>query len=463
MRNMLVKDILNATNGNLLIGKLEDECINFSKDTRTINEGDVFVGIKGENFDGSLLYREAFEKGAKTCILQDIEISNDDIKKYSDRNIIIVEDTLIAIGKIAEYKRNLYDIPVIAITGSVGKTSTKDIIANVVSQKYNVLKTQGNLNNAIGLPFTILQLKDHDALVVEMGMNHFGEIDYLSNIAKPTIAVITNIGTSHIGNLGSRENILKAKLEILNGMKDNGTIIINNDNDLLNKWNKTGIKYKKITYGIEEKSDIMAYDISIEESYSKYNTIFDGDKYCIEVPVSGKHFIYNSLCSIAVGKALNIEMELIKKGIKEFELTRRRMDLQKIDNDITVINDSYNASYDSMKAALEYLNEIKGNKKIAVLGDMLELGEYSERLHRLVGNEVSKNNIDLLIVVGELAKKYIAEEAKENGMNPNNVYTCNNNEEAYKILKEKMEKNDIVLLKASNALNLSEILEMLRK
>lgn len=463
MRNMLVKDILNATNGNLLIGKLEDECINFSKDTRTINEGDVFVGIKGENFDGSLLYREAFEKGAKTCILQDIEISNDDIKKYSDRNIIIVEDTLIAIGKIAEYKRNLYDIPVIAITGSVGKTSTKDIIANVVSQKYNVLKTQGNLNNAIGLPFTILQLKDHDALVVEMGMNHFGEIDYLSNIAKPTIAVITNIGTSHIGNLGSRENILKAKLEILNGMKDNGTIIINNDNDLLNKWNKTDIKYKKITYGIEEKSDIMAYDISIEESYSKYNTIFDGDKYCIEVPVSGKHFIYNSLCSIAVGKALNIEMELIKKGIKEFELTRRRMDLQKIDNDITVINDSYNASYDSMKAALEYLNEIKGNKKIAVLGDMLELGEYSERLHRLVGNEVSKNNIDLLIVVGELAKKYIAEEAKENGMNPNNVYTCNNNEEAYKILKEKMEKNDIVLLKASNALNLSEILEMLRK
>ena len=462
MKKIFIKDILNCTNGKLLVGNLEDECIDFSKDTRQIKNGDVFVGIKGENFDSNLLYKEAFEKGAKTCILQNVEISDEEIQKYKDKNIIIVEDTILAIGKIAKYKRSLYDIPVVAVTGSVGKTSTKDIIASVVSQKYNVLKTQGNLNNDIGLPFTILSLKDENALVVEMGMNHFNEIDYLTNIAKPTIAVITNVGTSHIGNLGSRENILKAKLEILNGLKENGYIIINNDNDLLNKWNKEDTKFNKITYGIQEESDIMASEISIMETNSIYNTNIEDKKYEIKVPISGRHFIYNSLSSIAVGKALNIDMNLIIKGIKEFELTKKRMDLEKIKDNITVINDSYNASYDSMKAALEYLNEITGNKKIAVLGDMLELGEYSEDLHRLVGKEVAKNKIDNLVTIGNLAK-YIAEEAISNKMDKNSIYICENNKEAYDIIKKILNKNDVVLLKASNALNLSEILEMLKK
>lgn len=463
MKDILIKDILNVTNGNILIGKLEDKCIDFSKDTRTIKDGDVFVGIKGEKFDGNLLYKDALEKGAKTCILENIEISQEELEKYKDKNIIIVENTIKAIGMIAAYKRSLYDIPVIAITGSVGKTSTKDIIANVVAQKYNVLKTQGNFNNDIGLPFTILQLKEHDALVVEMGMNHFKEIEYLSNIAKPTIAVITNIGTSHIGNLGSRENILKAKLEILEGLKENGTVIINNDNDLLNRWNETCTEFNKVTYGIEKKSNITAFNILIEESSSKYNVIINNKEYNIEVPISGKHFVYNSLSSIAVGMKLNISMELIRKGIKEFQLTKKRMDVQKIDNEVTIINDSYNASYDSVKAALEYLKEIKGNKKIAVLGDMLELGEFSENLHRLVGKEVVKNKIDILITVGKLSKQYIAEEAKLDKMNSDNIYVCDNNIEAYNILKNIIQENDTILLKASNILNLSEILDMLKK
>lgn len=461
MKKVFIKDILKVTNGKLLTGNLEDECIDFSKDTREIKKDDTFVGIKGERFNSNLLYKDALDRGAKTCILQDVEISKEDLEKYKDKNIIIVDNTIEAIGKIAGYKRSLYNIPVIAVTGSVGKTSTKDIIASVVAQKYNVLKTQGNLNNDIGLPFTILGLKEHTALVVEMGMNHFGEIDYLTNIAKPTVAVITNIGTTHIGNLGSRENILKAKLEILNGLQENGTVIINNDTDLLNKWAKADINYKKITYGIEEKSNIMAFNTLVKESYSTYNTVINENKYDIEVPISGKHFIYNSLSSIAVGVALGIDMNLIQKGIKEFELTKKRMDLQKIKNNITVINDSYNASYDSMKAALEYLGEIKGNKKIAVLGDMLELGEYSEKLHRLVGKEVVKNKIDILITIGKQAK-YIAEEAKKENMNKN-IFLCATNKEAYDILKNKMEENDIILLKASNALNLSEILEMLKK
>ena len=231
---MKVKDILKVTNGKLLAGNENIECENFSKDTRTINEGDIYIGIKGEKFDGSKLWDEALEKGAKAVIVENIEIEKDKLQKYADKAIIKVENTLEALYKLAEYKRSLYDIPVIAITGSVGKTSTKDIIANVISTKYKTLKTEGNNNNNIGLPMTILKLKDHEALVVEMGMNHFGEISLLTKIAKPTIAVITNIGTSHIGNLGSRENILKAKLEILEGM-DKPILVINNDNDLLHE------------------------------------------------------------------------------------------------------------------------------------------------------------------------------------------------------------------------------------
>ena len=229
---MKIKDILKVTNGKMLIGDENLVCDSFSKDTRTIQNGDIYIGIKGENFDGNKFWKQALDNGAGGVIIQDVEVSTEELKNYKDKTVIKVEDTLKALYEIAKYKRSLYDIPVVAITGSVGKTSTKDIIASVVSTQYKTLKTEGNNNNNIGLPLTILKLKDHEALVVEMGMNHFGEISLLTDIAKPTLAVITNIGTSHIGNLGSRENILKAKLEILEGMKI-PKIIINNDNSII--------------------------------------------------------------------------------------------------------------------------------------------------------------------------------------------------------------------------------------
>ena len=232
MKDLTVRDILKITDGKLINGNIENVCENFSKDTRTIKKGDIYIGIKGETFDGSEFWKQAIDNGAETVIIENIEITSEEINKYKEKTIIKVKNTLEALYKIAEYKRSLYNIPVIAITGSVGKTSTKDIIASVVKTKFKTLKTEGNNNNNIGLPLTILKLKDHEALVVELGMNHFKEISLLTKIAKPTLSIITNIGTSHIGNLGSRENILKAKLEILEGMKKQ-VIIINNDNDLL--------------------------------------------------------------------------------------------------------------------------------------------------------------------------------------------------------------------------------------
>ncbi len=289
--NISVKDILDITNGKLIGGNKEDICENFCRDSREIKKGDIYLGIKGEIVNGSVYFEQAFEKGAKGAILQDIEITEEQIKKYQNKFIILVEDTIKAMQQIAKYKRNLYDIPVIAITGSVGKTSTKDMVASVVSQKFDTLKTEGNYNNHIGVPLTIFRLKKEEAMVVEMGMNHFGEISTLTNIAKPTIAVITNVGTAHIGILGSRKNILKAKLEILEGLKPGGYVIINNDNDLLHEWyleNKE--KYNIITYGIENESDYMAEDIISKEDGSIYT--LKGKNQKVDVPIPRK-----SLCT----------------------------------------------------------------------------------------------------------------------------------------------------------------------
>lgn len=455
-----VSDIIKSCNANLVMGDKEIICENFSKDTREINVNDVYVGIKGENFDGNTLYEQALEKGAKVCILQNIEVSDEVKNKYPDRAILIVEDTIKALQQIAAYKRSLYNIPVIAVTGSVGKTTARDMIASVVATKFKVLKTQGNLNNHIGLPLTILKLKDHEALVVEMGMNHLGEISVLSKIAKPDIAVITNVGTAHLGNLGSREGILKAKLEILDGLNENGILIINNDNDMLNSWlSKQQNKEKIYTFGIDNKSDVMASNIIIGENYNKFEVINEDKTEEVVLHVAGAHFIQHALAAILVGKKLNIPFTNIKEGLENVELTKGRMEIINIKNNITIISDCYNANYDSMKAAIEHLGRIKDRRRIAILGDMLELGEYSQDLHTKVGEEVVKNKIDLLITVGEMGK-VISDKAKENGIE---VYHFSNNDQALEKIKELIKANDLILVKASNGMKFKYIVDELYK
>ena len=460
MKNLLAKNILEVTGGELIIGEENLVCENFSKDTRAINEGDIYIGIKGEKFDGNLFWKEALEKGASAVIVQDIEFDKKDFEKFIGKTIIKVENTLEALYKISNYKRNLYNIPVIAITGSVGKTSTKDIIGSVIKQKFNTLKTEGNNNNNIGMPFTILKLKDEEAAVLEMGMNHLGEIELLSNIAEPTLSVITNIGTSHIGNLGSRENILKAKLEILSGMKSK-KIVINNDNDLLHNWyleNKE--KMPIITYGIENESDIMAENIELNENGSHFICKYNNEKIKVEVPVGGIHFVYNAMCAIGVGLENKIEIRDILYGIKSMELTKKRMDIIELKNGVKLLNDTYNASFESMQASLKYLESFKENRKIAVLGDMFELGEYAKLLHEKVGKAVVDSKIDLLICTGENAR-YISQEAKEQGMDSNNILYFNSKEEIIKYIPKIWKTGDIILLKASNGMKFFEIVDKL--
>lgn len=458
MEKLKVEDIVNVTNGSLIIGDKNLECENFCRDTRAIKKGDVFIGIKGENFDGNLLWKEALENGASCIIVQSIDFEKENLKQFDGKTIIKVNDSMEALYQIAKFKRSLYDIPVIAITGSVGKTSTKDIVANVVEQKYKTLKTIGNNNNNIGLPFTILRLKDEEAIVLEMGMNHLGEISLLTSIAKPDICVITNIGTSHIGNLGSRENILKAKLEILEG-NENPKVIINNDNDLLHKWYEENKEdYNIQTYGIENKGDVYATNIILNNESSNFECIAENEQVNINVPVGGEHFVLNSMCAILVGRALNIKFSDIKDGIEKFELTKKRMDITELKNGVKIINDAYNASLESMQATLKYLSKFKNNRKIAVLGDMFELGEFSKELHQKVGQEVVKSDIDILICSGKNAKSIVSA-AKDEGMHEQNIYYFENKNEIIKLLEKIIKNGDIILFKASNGMKFFELAE----
>ena len=460
MKFLKVENIIKVTKGVLIQGDKNFECENFSRDTRNIKKDDTFIGIKGENFDGNTLWKEALDNGAKVVIVQDINFEHENLEKYKDKIIIKVQDTRKALIEIATLKRALYgkDLKVIGVTGSVGKTSTKDIIANVVSKKYETLKTIGNNNNNIGMPLTILRLKDEEVMVLEMGMNHFGEIHLLSEIAKPNICVITNIGTSHIGNLGSRENILKAKLEILDGT-DNPTVIINNDDDLLHKWYlKNKEKYNIITYGIKEKSTYNAEDINLKEESSSFNCKIDEKTINFNVPVGGEHFILNSLSAIAVAKTLNIENEKIVEGINNFKLTKNRMDITELENGIKIINGAYNASFEAVRATLKNLGEFHENRKIAVLGDMYELGDFSKELHEKVGIEAYNDKIDILICSGEFSK-YTIEGAKKAGFNENNLYFFENKEDILELLKKVSKKGDVILFKASNLTKFYELAE----
>ncbi len=455
---LTVKEIMDITQAHMIQGNLEETCTVFSYDTRELQKGDTFIGIKTNDVDGSNFWEQAFEKGCKVAIIQNINLDREKLKKWKDRTILAVEDTIVSAQKIATFIREQRgeNLKVVAITGSVGKTSTKDMVASVVSKQYNTLKTRANYNNHIGLPFTLLHMNDEEVAVVEMGMNHFGEISLLTNIAKPDFAVITNIGTSHIGNLGSRENILKAKLEILEGMKTK-RIIINNDNDLLHKWaleNQNNNELEIHTFGMENNSEVWAEKVKLQENSSKFLCHIDGEETEINVPVGGVHFVYNALCAALVGKLLGISMEKTKQGIETFELTKKRMEVIKKENDITIINDAYNASLESIKAAIQYLEGYKGHRKIAILGDIFELGEHAENIHRQVGKFVANSNIDVLVCSGENSK-YIVEEAKKNSNKEIHYYETR--EELKEYIQTQTKPQDVVLIKASNGMKFYEL------
>lgn len=455
MYDLYVKDIVRLCNGTILCGNEDLKLGRVVTDTRVIEKNDVYIGLCGERANGSDYYQDAIDKGASVCVI-DKEVD----ANYLDCAVVVVDDTLVCLQSLAKYKRSLMNIPVVAVTGSVGKTSTKDMIASVISTKYRVHKTEGNYNNHIGVPLTILSHKDEEVLVVEMGMNHLREIALLSDIAKPTISVITNVGTAHIGNLGSRENILKAKLEVLEGMNGKD-VVINVDNDML-CWveKELGQVYDVKTVSIDQKSDYRAINIQEDAFESKFNI---EDISCdIQVNVGGKAFIYNSLVAYAVGNILGISDESIKRGIKDFKLSSHRLERKVSKNGITIIDDTYNANFDSMKASVELLGHVKDKRRIAILGDMLELGEYSSSLHRSLGDIVINSEVDILITIGEFSKQ-IDIRVIELGMSKDKVIHFGKESDSYSFLNNCLDSHDIVLVKGSHGIHLSNVVDKMMK
>lgn len=440
---LTVKKILEITKGQLITGDENLEIESYSKDTRTIKKNDCYIGIKGETFDGNLFWEDAKEKGACACLLDSFEGK---IEEKDPFTIILVSDTIAAIQALAHYVRIESHAKVVAITGSAGKTSTKDMIASVLEEKYKILKTPGNLNGQIGLPLNILAYKDEPVWVLEMGMNDFGQLKELSSIASPDVAVITNIGTAHIGILGSRENILKAKLEILEGMNDKGVLVLNGDNDLL-KTVKTDLK--QVTFGLESGNDIVATDIKMDGE----KTICKIENNEIEIPVMGEVFVYNALAAYAVGKLFSLTPEEIKNGIASFQMSNNRMNTIKTAK-FTIINDTYNANPDSVKSAIKTLGTFK-NRKVAILGDMLELGENEKKYHQEIG-EFCNEKIDVLITIGVLSKNMFDKFTKEK-------YYFKTNEEAETKLKDILKQDDVILVKASHSMKLDTIVNFLKE
>lgn len=442
---MNLYEIAKACNGHL-VGDGNIEVAQYSNDTRTLQAGALYIPIVGEVFDGHAFISKAFESGAVATLS-----SKEDTYEGA---CIYVKDTLQAFQDIAHYTAQKAGVPIVGITGSVGKTSTRDMVGAVVSSHFNTLKTEGNFNNHIGVPITIMRYQNEEAMVLEMGMNHLREIAKLVEIARPHIGVITNVGTAHIGLLGSRENILKAKLEMAEYFDETNTLIINNDNDLLHQFYlNNDVNYQIKTFGIQNDSDVQATNVVLLESKSTFE--YNGMTYEVNVP--GEHFVLNALAAISVGECLNIPYEKMKEAIASFELTKNRMDFVELKEGISVIDGTYNANLDSMLSSLAVLGRYE-RRKIAVLADMLELGEYSEELHIKTGKAVDENKIDVLICVGNESKHTI-----KGAINTVNKHWFKTNDEAYAYLESILEPKDIVLVKGSNSMRLKEIINQLKE
>jgi len=451
---MTATEIAGAIGGTLL-ADADIVVTGISTDTRTIVPGCLFVAIRGPRFDGHLFAVDALEGGA-VLILAD-----EGAELPVGVPCIRCADTVKALGTLAAWHRSRFSMPVVAVTGSVGKTSTREMIAAALSSRYNVLKTKGNYNNEIGLPLSVLKLDDcHTAAVFELGMSGLGEISHLSRIVRPDIAVITNIGLSHIEKLGSRQNILRAKLEIIEGMGPEGVVILNGEDELL-KGLRGLLRFKTLYYGMDEATDIQGYEAaSLGENGMAFKTSIAGQDGSFTIRAPGMHSVSNALAALAVCHSLGLRQIEAEEGLQRYAGEQMRMNI--FDRrGIKIINDAYNAAPASMKAALAVLAELgSGRRTVAVLGDMLELGDWSRDAHLDVGRQAAALKLGLLFAVGPDAKWYISG-ALEMGMKRERVQAYGTADEAAAALADCLEPGDVVLFKASRGLHLERIVDRL--
>lgn len=455
MQILTIHDILRATNGELISKSGAEAGLEFTDittDSRRVGEGVLFIPLEGERFDGHDFIGSAIEHGAGAAL------THKEVRAVKGAALIRVRDTKKALGDIARYYKNKYNVPSAAVTGSVGKTTTKDLVYAVMAQHFNTLKTPHNFNNDIGVPLTIFGLeKEHEAAVIEMGMNHFGEIDYLAGIAAPDAAVITNIGMSHIENLGSQEGIFKAKMEITNRFTEKNTLFVNGDDKFLKTV--TGGPFKVVKYGLDSSCDIYAKDIVNNGLCGiEFTVVCGAGEFRAAVMQPGVHNVYNALAAVGVGLHFGVTVEECIAGLKNCVYTEQRLEVIEHDG-IEIINDCYNSSPDSVRAALKVQQQSQKPRRVAVLGDILEMGGYAAKAHYELGADVAKSGADVLITAGENAA-HIAEGAKAAGMSE--VISYASTADAAADIPKLIHRGDSVLVKASHGMRFITITDAIK-
>ena len=456
MEKLTVRQLLEAVNGTLLGGfdDMDASVAGVSTDSRSIGPGCLFIPLEGERFDGHSFINTALESGAAGCFTARERESYLPGKFY-----IKVRSTHRALWELARYYKQRFPIPFVAVTGSVGKTTAKDMTAAVLGARFKVHKTEGNFNNDIGVPLTLLKLeREHQVCVVELGMDHAGEIDNLGKLVEPDIALITNIGDAHIEHFGSREGIFKAKCEILPHLKQDGLVILNGDDPLLCTLKGT-LPQRTVFVGGGEELDYAAFDLSSDgAAHLNCRIRTPRGQFEADIPALGSHMIYPTLMAAAVGEALGLGPDEIVRGIGAFLPTKMRMNIVRCKGDIVILNDAYNANPQSMRAAAAVLGGANDRRKVAVVGDMKELGAGSERFHRAVGGYFAQNGADRLIAIGELAR-FMAEGAKDAGLGQTDWFPTL--DEAKNALLRELRSGVTILVKASRSMAFEKIVDFL--
>ena len=454
------KDCLGVVGGKLLKGSAAKAFRGVSINSRTIEKEELFVCIQGESFDGHNFLGEAVNKGAAGIILSDpAQLSGNMISEGNSPFVIQSQNTLRALQDLAGYQRTRFPFQVVAVTGTNGKSTTKEMIASIIETKYKTLKTQGNLNNHIGLPLTLLARKpEHEVGVLEMGMSAAGEIKRLAEIAMPDIGVITNISAGHLDQLKTVKDVQAAKGELFDSINKEGTAIVNADDPLVLELAKS-LRVKKITYGIAQSSDVQASNIQNEGSsgFTFTAKVFN-QKISVKLSQIGYCNIYNALAALATGHSLGISGKDMSRGLENYQQIPQRNEQIHYEG-VTLINDAYNANPQSMREALKTLSEFNTQgKRFLIIGDMLELGPLSESAHHELGQEIILSNVDHLVTVGPLAS-LVAESAKKNPRHPLQIGKFNTHAEAVSYLLRNVEKGDCLLIKGSRGTKMENIIQ----
>jgi len=464
MKNMTLTNIARACNGRLLYPAENSrnetehaEAAGVVIDSRKAGENFIFVATKGERVDGHRFIPDVFAKGALGVVCEKEPES-------LPGPCIVVEDSFEALKQIGEFYRQQLPVKVVGITGSVGKTSTKEFVAAVLSMKYKVHKTLGNYNNEVGVPLTVLSMpEDTEVAVLEMGINHFGEMHNLSRIARPDICIMTNIGQCHLEFLGSREGILKAKSEMFDFMKEDGSVCINGDDDMLASIKEVKGK-KPVTFGLSEQCRVYATDIKGKGLFGSEAVIHgNGESFAVQIPLPGEHMVYNALAAAVAGQLLGLTPEEIRDGIAAVESVSGRSHIVKLPDKV-LIDDCYNANPVSMEAAIDLLLQADG-RRVAVMGDMFELGEQEKEMHARVGKYAADKGVECIICAGKLAR-CIYEGARETAGERKDgpaaeIFYFEDRESLLEGINQILKPGDTILIKASHGMGFEKVVEQL--